>query len=316
MHRRHLIATGLASLATACGGASPQAFKDAESKWPAQGTIVPTTIGKVHVWDKGAGTPVVMIHGASGNLRDFTWKIGPDIAKARRAIAMDRPGFGYSDRVEPNGGDPAVQARALMAASREIGLEKPIVLGHSWGASVALSWALQDPDNVTGVITVAGVLMPFGYDPILVETLGLDKLLVGAYFNYLQSSAEKGGIDRFVDRIFKPQTAPEGYSDYVGGQLALRPASLEANKADVTTINDAIIRQSRDYGRLNVPIEVISGTADFIINPKTQPIPFVETAPNAKLTLLDGIGHMPHHVAPQAIFAALDRLDPGGAAKA
>lgn len=314
MDRRHLLFTGLAGLTTGCVGGATGIFQDAETEWPPQGAIVPTKAGRIHVWDKGAGTPVVLIHGASGNLRDFTWGLGGEIAQSRRAVAMDRPGFGYSDRIGPNGGDPAVQARALMAAAAEIGLQNPIVVGHSWGAAVAMSWALQDRENVKGVITVAGAVMPWSDKPSLPELLGLDHLLVNTYFNYLQSSAARGGIDRFVDRIFSPQDPPEGYADYVGGQLALRAESLAANKEDITTINQALIRQSRDYGRLQVPVEIVSGTEDFIIDPKRQPIPFAELLPDARLTLLDGVGHMPHHVAPDAILAALDRLDSDGTA--
>ena len=161
MDRRHVLATGIASLLAGCGGADPGSFENAETKWPPEGDLIPTSLGRIHAWDKGSGTPVILIHGASGNLRDFTWKIGPDIAKSRRAIAMDRPGMGYSDRVEPNGGDPAVQARALMAAAAEMGLKEPILLGHSWGAAVATSWAMQDRENVKGVVTVSGTVMPW-----------------------------------------------------------------------------------------------------------------------------------------------------------
>ncbi len=316
MHRRHLLLSGLAGLTAGCVGAREDVFTNAESVWPPLGDIVPTKEGKIHAWDRGTGTPVVMIHGASGNLRDFTWSSGKKIANSRRAIAVDRPGFGYSDRVGPNGGDPAVQARALISAVREIGVEKPILIGHSWGAAVAMSWALQDRDNVKGVITISGAVMPWIEKPSLLQWLGIDQLAINTYFNYLQSSAARGGIDRFVNRVFNPQKPPEGYAEYIGGQLALRPESLAANKEDIASINEALIRQSSDYAKLDVPVEVISGTADFIIDPKRQPIPFVERLPNAHLTLLEGIGHMPHHVAPQSVFDALDRLDPDSAKQA
>lgn len=314
MDRRHVLAAGIASLFAGCSGADPVNFDNAEREWPPEGDLIPTPLGRIHAWDKGKGTPVVLIHGASGNLRDFTWKIGPDIAQSRRAIAMDRPGMGYSERVDPNGGDPAVQARALMAAAREMGLQKPILLGHSWGAAVATSWALQDQENVKGVITVSGTVMPWFEKKSFAEFVGLDKLLINTYFNYLQSSAARDGIHRFVDRIFSPQKPPKGYTDHVGGQLAMRPASLKANKEDIASINTALVRLSKDYGQLQVPFEVISGTDDFIIDTDRQPVPFAEKLPKARLTLLEGVGHMPHHVAPEAIFAALDRLDPDGAA--
>lgn len=310
MDRRNALFLGAASVLAGCGGAPMGSFSNAEAEWPPEGDLVQTELSQVHVWQSGQGTPVVMIHGASGNLRDFTWQLGPEIAKKRRAVAMDRPGFGYSHRVGPNGGDPAVQARALMAAARKSGLNDVIVVGHSWGAAVAMSWALQDPTNVKGVVTVSGAVMPWSDKPFLAELLGIDRLLIGAYFNYLQASAASDGIEKFVTRIFRPQTPPDGYAEHVGGPLALRPPSLAANKEDIRTINYALRRQARDYGALQVPVEVISGTDDFIINPSRQPIPFAEVLPKSHLTLLDGVGHMAHHVSPESIMAALDRLDP------
>lgn len=310
MRRRSVLLTGTASVLAGCFGAARGDFADAESKWPPEGRIVKADGRNIHVWEQGQGTPVILIHGASGNLRDWTWKLGPEIAKNRRAIAMDRPGMGYSDRAEPNGGDPATQARALMAAAREMGIVKPIIVGHSWGAAVALAWALADPENVKAIVSVSGFNLPTSQRPILPEMLGLDQLLVSAYFNYVRSSAARDGVERFVRRIFRPQDPPEGYIDHVGGPLAMRPASLAANKQDIASLNTALRRQSKDYGRIQVPVEIISGTEDFIIKPERQPIPLAESLPNARLTLLEGVGHMAHHVRPDVLMSALDRLDP------
>lgn len=312
MERRNVLLAGLASLVPGCAAAPPDAFDTATQEWPALGDMIPTAQGRIHAWDQGRGQPVIMIHGASGNLRDFTFDLAPRIAGSRRAIAMDRPGLGYSERLDGSG-DPAAQAHHLMAAAREMGAQRPILIGHSLGAAVAMAWALADPDGVAGVITVSGTVMPFSERPSLPELLGLDGLLIGAYFNYMQASAASDGIGRFVQRIFRPQDPPEGYVAHIGGPLALRPKALQANKQDVAALNTALRRQAPDYGRLTMPVEVISGTRDFIINPDRQPIPFAKRVPNANLTLLEGVGHMPHHVRPEEILAALDRLDPTGA---
>ena len=194
-----------------------------------------------------------------------------------------------------------------------MGIKRPIIVGHSLGAAVAMAWALQDRDNVAGVVTVSGTVMPWFEKPIFAELVGLDGLLIGAYFNYLQASAADNGIDRFVERIFRPQSPPDGYIQHVGGPLALKPESLEANKDDIRRLNAALRRQAPDYAKLDLPVEVISGTEDFIIDTDRQPIPFAERLPNARLTLLEGVGHMAHHVRPDVLMAALDRLDPGTA---
>ncbi|MEM7744328.1 MAG: alpha/beta hydrolase [Pseudomonadota bacterium] len=310
MRRRSFVATSLAALLGGCAAAPVPRLAASEitQRWPKLGKIVKVDGLDVHAWDQGTGQPVVMIHGASGNLRDWSFSIAPDLSKSYRAIAFDRPGLGYSQRPAAAGGDPAVQARILMAAARELGVERPILVGHSMGAAVAMAWALADPDGIAGIVSVSGAVMPWSPKPMLAEMVGLDELLIGVYFDYLEASAGRGGIERFVTRIFRPQEPPEGYVDYVGGPLSLRPETLAANKQDIAALNTGLRRMAPDYGRVSVPVEVISGTADFIIDPERQPIPFANRLPDARLTLLPGVGHMAHHAAPDALTAAISRI--------
>ncbi|MEM0990574.1 MAG: alpha/beta hydrolase [Pseudomonadota bacterium] len=310
MRRRGFLATGLAGLLGGCvAGPIPRLSADEISgRWPAIGRFVTAYGARIHAWDQGTGQPVVLIHGASGNLRDWTFSAGPRLSQRYRTIAFDRPGLGYSDRPQGAGGDPATQARVLMAAAKELGVKRPIVVGHSLGAAVAMAWALADPDGIAGVVTVSGTVMPWSTRPMLAEMIGLDQLLIGVYFDYLQASAAKGGIERFVQRIFRPQSPPPGYTDYVGGPLSLQTKALVANKADIAALNTGLRRMSPDYHRLNLPIEIVSGTEDFIINPDRQPRPLAERLKNRRLTLLPGVGHMAHHVAEDEVIAAIDRI--------
>ncbi|MFK7943335.1 MAG: alpha/beta fold hydrolase [Paracoccaceae bacterium] len=310
MLRRGFLTSSLATTLAACGGVGglAQLPSEVSETWPPLGQFVDVDGAKIHAWDQGRGHPVVMIHGASGNLRDWTFDLAPEIARKHRAIAFDRPGFGYSERLDHQTGDPAAQARTLASAARKLGAQKPILVGHSLGAAVAMAWALAEPDSIAGVVSISGAVMPWSSKPMLAEQIGLDDLLVGLYFDYLRSSAPRGGIERFVTRVFRPQPVPEGYLDYVGGPLSLKPSAMAANKQDVTVLNTALRRQAPDYGRIGVPVEVISGTNDFIIDTQRQPIPFAQRLPNSRLTLLDGVGHMAHHVAAEQVFAAIDRI--------
>ena len=141
---------------------------------------------------------------------------------------------------------------------------------------------------------------------MLAEFIGLDRLLIGFYFDYLQSS--RGGVPAFVRRIFRPQTPPAGYVDYIGGQLAMRPETIKANMEDIAALNRALRRMAPDYPSLDIPVEIISGTEDFLIRPKSQPIPLAAALRRPQLTLLDGVGHMAHHAAPAELLGAIDRI--------
>ncbi len=109
-----------------------------EAAHPASGRLVEVEGGKLHVLELGASTPsdqlpIVLVHGASGNLQDLRLALGDRLAANRRVILIDRPGHGWSDR--PGGvadASPARQAALIAQALGRIGVERFVLLGHSW----------------------------------------------------------------------------------------------------------------------------------------------------------------------------------------
>jgi pimeloyl-ACP methyl ester carboxylesterase len=251
---------------------------------------------------------VILIHGASGNLRDWTYGPARRLAENHRVIAFDRPGFGYTERNPRDGADVAVQARTLAAAADLLGANRPIVVGHSLGGAVALAWGLARPSEVAGLTVVSGASMPSSNRPGLAETLGLDEVIVSAYLTFIKMTADRGGIERFVDRAFKPQDPPPGYADYVGAPLALRDATLKANAEDIRHLNEALRRMAPEYGRLTMPVEVLHGEADWLLEPEDHAIPLAQALPRANLEIAAGVGHMAHHAATNRLQAAVARL--------
>ena len=281
----------------------------AESKYPPLGKIFQIGDQKVHATDQGKGRPVIMIHGASGNVRDFTFDLTDPISQRYRAIAMDRPGFGYSTRSdEPEAWRPAAQAAQLRAAAKEMGAEKPILVGHSWGASVALAWALDAPDEVAGVVAASGAMMPWGTLANVANSLGVNNLIVGYYNRSMTRRAETGGIEDFINRAFRPQSPPPGYIDYIGGELAVREKTVAANGADLANIQTALREMAPRYADLNVPIEVMHGDRDWLLGFDQHAAGIAAAAPNVRLTRLPGVGHMAHHARPDVLTAAIDRI--------
>ena len=123
----------------------------AEADFPPLGSFVVVDGVRLHYLDSAPGDDerqaIVMVHGASGNLRDFAVSIFDELAQKYRVIAIDRPGHGYSERPSSDSVDaawvtPEIQARLIHGAMRQIGVEKPVILGHSWGGAVALAYAL------------------------------------------------------------------------------------------------------------------------------------------------------------------------------
>ena len=113
----------------------------AASAYPPTGPLVPVAGTRVHAHVEGdADAPaVILIHGASGNSRDFSFDLTGRLADRYRVIAFDRPGLGHTPALHGRGESPFEQAALLDAAAEALGVERAVVVGHSFGGSVAMA---------------------------------------------------------------------------------------------------------------------------------------------------------------------------------
>ncbi|MHA6347060.1 alpha/beta fold hydrolase [Roseivivax sp. CAU 1761] len=285
----------------------------AEATTPPLGRFVEVDGRRVHAWVSGSGPDLVLVHGASGNLRDFTFDLARRLDDRYRVIAFDRPGMGYTDRASPAyegtfnaaGESPAVRAALLSRAAAKLGAERPLVLGHSYGGAVAMAWGLDRP--ASGLVILAGATMPWPGDLGLQYTLLGSSVGGGLLAPVVSATAGRGTVEGATESIFAPQPVPPGYLAHLGPDLTLRPGSLRANARQVNTLRPHVVAMAERYPGLTLPVELLHGTADTIVPPEVHSRRLVGLLPNARLTLLDGIGHMPHHAAPGAVIAAIDR---------
>jgi pimeloyl-ACP methyl ester carboxylesterase len=105
----------------------------------------------------GSGRPVVLLHGLASNARIWDGVASRLAGAGLRVVALDQRGHGSSD--QPSSGyDFATVVRDLEAALAALGLERPVLVGHSWGANVALQLAAGRPGAVAGLALVDGAL--------------------------------------------------------------------------------------------------------------------------------------------------------------
>ena len=131
--------------------------KKAERDNPPQGRFLEVDGVRLHYVERGRGQPLVLLHGNGSMIQDFESSGLVDAAaKTYRVIVFDRPGYGYSERPRTTAWTPQAQADLLYRALRQIGISRATVLGHSWGASVAVALALNHPDMVGGLILASG----------------------------------------------------------------------------------------------------------------------------------------------------------------
>ena len=135
--------------------------RKAEREHPPAGQFVTVDGVRLHYIERGEGPPVVLLHGNVVTAEDFdTSGVLDLVAKRHRVIAFDRPGFGYSDRPHGSAWSAGTQADLIRDAFAVLGINRPIVLGHSWGAAVALALGLNHPDAVRGLVLLSGYYYP------------------------------------------------------------------------------------------------------------------------------------------------------------
>jgi len=279
-----------------------------EKSHPPEGAFLEVDGRKVHAVVRGAGPDLVLIHGSNGNTRDFTFAFMDRMSDRYRVIALDRPGHGYSDPLPRDQEDILSQARHLQAAAETLGASRPLVLGQSYGGAVALAWAVERPETVAGLISVAGVSHPWegGLSPFY----RLTSNPIGAVIAVpaISAFASDARIARAFDEVFEPQAVPEGYLEHFGPGLALRPASMRLNARQRAALKGEVTALVPRYVDISVPVEVVHGTADRTVYLEIHARQLARDVPGTVVTELPGIGHMPHHVAADAVEAAIDRV--------
>ncbi len=280
----------------------------AEAAYPASGQFVTVSGTKVHYEIAGNGPDLILIHGALGNLRDMTFALRDELASRYRVITFDRPGFGYSDPLPDGEVSLAAQARILQTAAKQIGVRDPVILGHSYGGAVVMSWALR-PDILppAAIVLVSAPTLPWpGTIDILYRVTGHP---VGAtvVVPLLTAFVTNDYLHKSVTGIFVPATVPTGYEQFVGSGLTLRRTSLSTNGKQVNTLYDQVVAMALLYPDLTLPVELVHGDLDKSVPLNVHARPLSAILPNAILTVIAGAGHMPHHSHTDAVIAAIDR---------
>ncbi len=106
------------------------------------------------------GSPVICVHGLTANAFCFQ-AIADELATDHRVFAYDLRGRGDSDKPE-DGYSVPIHAADLLALLDELGLERPILIGHSLGALISLYFAAHHPDRVSKLVLIdAGAPLPW-----------------------------------------------------------------------------------------------------------------------------------------------------------
>lgn len=291
-------------------GANMQSDNSAISQTPPSGQFITVDGTKLHYQIEGSGPDLVLIHGAGGSLRDFTFSIVEELTDEFRVILFDRPGHGYTDRIADRAGlgeSPIEQAAFLSQAAQELGVKDAVVVGHSYGGAVALAWALNHPQELRALVTIAGVSNEWQGDlgawySVTNSWLGRNLLIP-----VISAAASRDRLDRTTKGIFEPDPVPEGYLDHMGVSLSKSTTVLQSTTQQVNGLKPHIISMEPRYPSIQVPVEIVHGDRDTSVPLAIHGQVLAGQIPGANLTVLPGVGHMPHHADQPAALQAIRR---------
>jgi pimeloyl-ACP methyl ester carboxylesterase len=262
--------------------------------------------------NQGAGAqngslPVILLHGAGSNLEDMRLALGDRLAARHRVVLIDRPGFGFSARRAGEGSSPAYQATVLREVMDRLAIDRAILVGHSWGGTLALTFALDYPTRVAGLVLIAPPTHPGLWR--LTKLNALLSTPIGWLFAHtLALPFGSGLIGPGCRTAFLPQRMPHHYVKRSATALALRPWALLANWADVGRLDAFLAQQVGRYGTLTATTIALAGDSDPLVPPEQHALKLAAAAPVAKVEVLPGFGHMLHHAAADRVAAAVEEV--------
>jgi pimeloyl-ACP methyl ester carboxylesterase len=274
-------------------GASIRETRTRAELAPSWGHLVPTSSGGVFVQEHGPanGIPVVLFHGTAAWSELWRHTITPLAAAGFHVIALDLPPFGFSDR--PGGYTRQDQAARVNDVLIHLKAAPAIIVGHSFGAGAATELVMRYPDRARALVLVDAalgltaapsdapwIIQPKWIREVLVSLTITNPVATQALLEFLIAKKERA-LPEFVAILQRPTTQRDSTPDIADWLHYFLGTDRNAVSAD----RDA-------YARTKLPTAVLWGNQD-TITPIDQAADLLTLLPQASLTVLPGLGHIP-----------------------
>ena len=309
--RSFAIAAGVIALMGACAYIVRRKSAQAEALNPPRGRFIDVDGVRLHYIEHGdpSAPALVLLHGNGTMATEMELSGLVERAVARyRVFVFDRPGYGYSERPPGRIYTPQVQAELLLRALARLGVQRPIVLGHSWGSLVATAMAAHRPQAVRGIVLVSGYYTPSARLDVTWSSVPAIPFL-GVLMRHTVSPLMSRLLwTALLRRLFGPEATPQAFKDRYPVWMSLRPSQLRASAAEsAMMIPQAalLLRHQRD---LRLPVGIVAGEKDRWVMTGWQSRRLHNRLPGSRLHVVPNAGHMVHHSAPQAVLRAVDEI--------
>jgi pimeloyl-ACP methyl ester carboxylesterase len=247
------------------------------------------------------GSPIVLV----GGFAEASWvwnRVGPLLARRHRVFAIDLPPFGYSQRRGPY--TESAWVGLLRAFDRRLGIVRPVVVGHSLGAGVAVAYALWHPREIHGIVLLDGDALGSGGGP-----RWLSHLLVPPWYTAVYRLAT--GSDWIVRRALASAYGPHSPRPRAAEiERWQRPFRVDGTEAAFRSLLGNGLQGFRlaDLRGVRVPRLVVWGAEDHVDEVSAGRAS--ARALGARFVLVPLAGHLSMLANPRAVAAAIEKLRP------
>jgi len=232
------------------------------------------------------------VHGLCGNLRNFAYLDLERLAQSHRVIVIDRPGAGRSVRGADSAANIYAQARMVAQCIETLGLDKPMLVGHSLGGAIALAVGLNHPQVIRRLALIAPLTHAESAPPGVFKGLVLPSPFMRKLVSWtLAIPLSIINSRKAIDAVFAPEAMPKDFPFKGGGLLGLRPHVFYAASSDLVSAPEDLPDMERRYASMTVPVDVLYGRGDRILNVKRQGEALKQRLDRVNLRVIEG-GHM------------------------
>jgi pimeloyl-ACP methyl ester carboxylesterase len=283
-------------------------IRQAVARHPPTGEYVAVDGARLRYRVHGSGQAVVLLHGTALSLEDFDVFFQDSKLHGLRTIAFDRPGYGFSDWPAGESLTLELNVRLLDGALRRLGVERPILVGHSLGGAVALRYAVEHPDRLKALTLIAPACYAEELDTPKLHYLTETPVLSQLFFETAYVPLVELLAPIILGRVFAPEAIPPGYLERIK-PVVIEPRHMRAFVDEMKHLTEGLRTQSRYYPDIRVPVSILAGSDDRLTHTPSQAVRLSRDIPRARLTVFEGAGHMLHHHRPEAVISALHDLE-------
>ncbi len=252
--------------------------------------------------------PILFIHGASGNLRDQETAFRKPLEGRADLLFVDRPGHGYSERGGSQNDYPDGQAASIARLMEVRGIERAIIVGHSFGGAIAASFALYHPEKTAGLVFLSPATHPWPGGVDWHYNVARSPYIGWLFTRLVSLPAGLLLLDEATRSVFMPNPRPQKYVTDGAPALVLRPSNFRNNAKDVANLNDYARKVAPLYRNIRTPTVIVTGDSDDIVAEEIHSQGLARDIAGAELVWVRNLGHKPDYIVPELAVAAIEKV--------